>query len=122
MARLLLLPEQVRETIARRYRDRRRDWLMGEDEWPMDLRLGLPDEREAQRQHSAVRAWVEAWQAWSGDGELVWCERRWPTMGAQKLPERLLLQDAASAAAWLGEGQRWQRASSRHRHFSARWP
>src|SRR5579872_1468346 len=123
MARLLLLlPDAVRETIARRYRSRRHNWLMGEDEWPMDLPLGSPDEREAQRQPEAVRAWAEAWQAWSGAGELVWHERRWRTLGVQSLPERLLLHEPASVAMWLGEGQRWQRASSRHRHFAARWP
>jgi hypothetical protein len=95
---------------------------MGEDQWPMDLPLGSPDEREAQRQPEAVRAWAEAWRAWSGAGELVWHERRWRTLGVQSLPERLLLHEPASVAAWLGEGQRWQRASSRHQHFAARWP
>jgi hypothetical protein len=119
---LLLLPEAVRQTIARRYRRRRCDWLMGEDEWPLDLSLGAPDEREAQRQPDAVRAWIAAWAAWSGAGELVWRERRWRTLGVQSLPERLLLREPANAAAWLGEGQRWQRASSRHRHLVARWP
>jgi hypothetical protein len=118
----LLLPETVRETIARRYRSRRQHWLTGEDEWPMDLPLGSPDEREAQRQPEAVRAWVEAWQAWRGAGELVWRERRWRTLGVQTLPERLQLFDPANVAMWLGEGQRWQRASSRHRHFAVRWP
>ena len=95
---------------------------MGEDEWPLDLPLGAPDEREAQRQPDAVRAWIAAWAAWSGTGELVWRERRWRTLGVQSLPERLLLHEPASVAAWLGEGQRWQRASSRHRHLVARWP
>lgn len=118
---LLLLPEAAREAIARRYQ-RRHLWLMGEGEWPIDLPLGSPDEREAQRQPEAVRAWVATWAAWSGAGELMWRERRWRTLGVQNLPERLLLREPASAAAWLGEGQRWQRASSRHRHFTARWP
>src|SRR5271165_444544 len=119
---LLLLPEAVRETIARRYRRRRDSWLTGEDEWPIELPLGSPDEREAQRQPDAVRAWIAAWQSWTGAGELVWRERRWRALGMQRLPERLLLREPASAASWLGEGQRWQRASSRHRHFTARWP
>ncbi len=118
---LLLLPEEVRETIARRYRRCRCDWLMGEDEWPIDLPLGAPDEREAQRQPDAVRAWIAAWAAWSGAGELVWRERRWRTLGAQSLPEHLLLHSPVNVAAWLGEGQRWQRASSRHRHLVERW-
>jgi hypothetical protein len=119
---LLLLPEAVREAIARRYQRRRHYWLTGEGEWPIDLPLGWPDEREAQRQPKAVRAWIAAWTAWSGTGELVWSERRWRTLGVHRLPERLLLREPASAAAWLGEGQRWQRARSRHQHFTARWP
>jgi hypothetical protein len=123
MARpLLLLPEAVRETIARRYRSRRCDWLTGEEEWQLDLPLGAPDEREAQRQPDAVRAWVAAWTAWSGAGELVWRERRWRTLGAQSLPEHLLLHSPANVAAWLGEGQRWQLATARHRHLVGRWP
>ena len=118
----MLLPDAVREIVARRYRNRRRQWLAGEGEWPIDVPLGAPDEREAQRQPEAVKAWIEAWQAWGGTGEIVWRERHWRTLGTQRLPERLLLHDAESVAAWLGEGHRWQRASTRYRHLAARWP
>jgi len=118
----LLLPDAVRELIARRYRNRRRQWLAGDDAWPMELPLGQPDEREAQRQPEALRAWVAAWQAWSGAGEIVWRERHWRNLGTQSLPERLLLREPASAAAWLGESQRWQRASGRYGDLVARWP
>ncbi|HXB68677.1 MAG TPA: Wadjet anti-phage system protein JetD domain-containing protein [Candidatus Acidoferrales bacterium] len=123
---ILLLPDSVREIIARRYRNRRRHWLAGEDEWPMHFGLGAPDEREAQRQPEALGAWIAAWQTLSGTpagaGEIVWRECHWRTLGTQRLPERLLLHNAESAAAWLGEGQRWQRASIRYRHLAARWP
>jgi hypothetical protein len=122
MAKLLLLPEDVREALGRIYQRRRQQWLSGECEWPIDLALGSPDEREAQRQPEAMRAWITAWAAWSGAGELVWRERRWRSLGVQRLPERLLLRDPASAAAWLGEGQRWHRAGARHQHLTARWP
>jgi hypothetical protein len=122
----LLLPEGVRQIIARRYRNRRRHWLEGEDEWPLNLGLGEPDEREAQRQPDALRAWIEAWQTLtgtpSGTGEIVWRERHWRTLGTQRLPERLLLHNPESVALWLGEGQRWQRASVRYRHLTAQWP
>jgi hypothetical protein len=118
----LLLPDGVREIVARRYKNRRRNWLAGEDEWPLNLPLGAPDEREAQRQPAALRAWITAWQAWSEAGEIVWRERHWHTLGTQRLPERLLLHSAESVAACLGEGQRWQRANGRYRHLAARWP
>jgi hypothetical protein len=118
----LLLPDAIRDIIARRYRNRRRYWLAGEDEWPLDLPLGAPDEHEAQRQPEALRAWVTAWQTWSGAGELVWRERHWRTLGTQRLPQRLLLRHPESVAAWMGEGQRWQRATQRFRQLVARWP
>jgi len=118
----LLLPDAVRDLVARRYRNRRRYWLAAQDEWPLELSLSAPDEREAQRQPDALRAWVAAWQSWNGPGEVVWNERRWRALGTQDVPERLILRDPDSAAAWLGEGQRWQRASTRYRHLAGRWP
>ena len=121
-AKPLLLPDAIREIVARRYRNRRRYWLTGEDAWPLDLPLGAPDEHEAQRQPDALRAWVLAWQTWSGAGEIVWRERHWRTLGTQRVPQRLRLPDPESAAAWLGEGQRWQRAVTRYRNLVARWP
>ena len=99
-------PETVREALQRRYRNRHRSWLVGEDTWPLDFPLGCPSEGEAQVQPEAVREWVQAWRTFEGRGELVWCERRWQTLGSQ----RLLLYSAKDVAAWVGEEQRWRQA------------
>src|SRR6266581_249773 len=107
----LRYPETVREALQRRYRNRHRNWLAGEDTWPLEFPLGCPSEGEAQLQPEAVREWVQAWRAISvgqagslradcqsalleDRGELIWCERRWRTLGTQQLPERLLLHAA----------------------------
>ena len=118
----MLLPDKVREIVARRYRNRRQEWLTGEEAWPFEVPLGMPDEREAQALPQGLRAWIDAWQRWSGAGEIVWRERQWRTLGTQRLPYRLLLPNPESAAAWLGEGQRWHRASTRYARFTLRWP
>ena len=118
----MLLPDAVRDALARRYRGRRAEWLAGEGPWPMAIPLGCPSEQEAQRQADAVRAWVAAWRMWQGAGELVWSERHWRTLGVQSLPERLLLRDPAEVAAWIGESHNWQRAHGRYRHLAPRWP
>ena len=118
----LRFPEDVREFLARRYRNQRREWLAGAGTWPLTLPLGSPTEAEAQFQRNAVPDWVSAWRSWQGPGKLVWCERRWRTMGPQSLPERLVLDSARSLAAWIGEEQQWNRAWSRYRQTVSRWP
>jgi hypothetical protein len=121
--RTFQFPEMVREALARRYRTQHRKWLTGNgQEWQLTLSLGCPGELEAQRQPDAVRAWVSAWQSWQGAGELIWCERRWRSLGTQRLPERLVLHGPETVAAWLGEEARWQRASTRYRYLLERWP
>ncbi len=84
--------------------------------------LGCPTEAEAQLQLTAVRDWVSAWRGWQGAGQLLWCDRRWRTLGLHNLPEKLLLADPASMAAWIGEEEPWNRACSRYRQFVSHWP
>src|SRR5437867_8284947 len=119
---VLRFPEDVRAFFARRYRNQHREWLAETGTWPLVMLLGCPTEAEARLQGDAVREWVLAWRRWEGPGKLVWCERRWRTLGPQSLPEKLVLDDAQSLAAWIGEDQRWNRAWSRHRQMVSRWP
>ncbi len=122
----LRYPETVREALQRRYRNRHRNWLagqdIGEDTWPLEFPLGCPSEGEAQLQGEAVREWVQAWRAFGGRGELVWCERRWRTLGTQQLPERLLLHAPEDVAAWIGEERRWRQGRCHYQRLTTRWP
>ena len=69
-----------------------------------------------------MRAWVAAWREWSGAGKLVWSERKWRSLGAQSVPERIFIQNADEAAAWAGELDRWRTAVARFDLLSARRP
>lgn len=119
------LPEDVRQFLARRFQSKHREWLIGdagEDQWPLEVPLGIPTEQAALRQVDGVRAWVSAWQGWQGVGSLSWCERRWKALGVQRLPEKLALGGPEDIAMWIGESPRWERAQSRYRTLTARWP
>jgi len=119
------LPEDVRRLLSRRYQNQHREWLSaecGESAWPMDIALGVPTEQAALAQIEGVRTWVRAWQGWQGVGTLVWCERRWKSLGVQRLPEKLVLQSPQEVAAWAGESARWERARLRHQMLTAHWP
>ena len=118
------LPEDVRQFLARRFQSKHREWLIGdagEDQWPLEVPLGIPTEQAALRQVDGVRAWVSAWQGWQGVGSLSWCERRWKALGVQRLPEKLALGGPEDVAMWIGEAARWERAQSRYRTLTARW-
>lgn len=119
---MLRFPETVRDLVARRYRNQQRDWLAGEGRWPLVVALGCPTEEQAQSLSANLQAWVEAWRAWTGPGVVSWCERRWRTLGVQRLPERLLVESADDAAFLAADESRWRNASSTYRQIAARWP
>ena len=107
------LPEDVRQTLVRRFQSKHREWLIGdagESLWPLEVALGAPTEQAALRQVDGVRAWVSAWQGWQGVGTLSWCDRRWKALGVQRLPEKLALRGPEDVAMWMGESARWERA------------
>ncbi len=120
--RPLRFPDKIRDLLARKYAAGRRLWLAGEGTWPLTISLGLPNEQEAQRHGDVVGRWIAAWQSWHGPGALEWHERQWRSMGTQRLPKSLVLANAAEAAAWLGETERWQGACARYRRLNQRWP
>lgn len=115
-------PEAIRDFLIRRYRHQCRAWLRGEGQWPLVVSLGCPTEAEAQQYLDSTRAWVTSWQQWKGPGQLAWSERRWRSIGTQRLPEQLILDSPADIAEWIDETQRWTRACSRYRKFAERWP
>jgi hypothetical protein len=116
----LRFPEDVRRVFGRRYRNQHREWLAGGGVWPLVTPLGCPTEAEAQSQRDAVRDWVLSWRRLQGPGKLVWGERRWPALGPQSLPEKLVLDDVQSLAAWIGEEERWKQARRRYEQIVSR--
>lgn len=118
----LLFPDTVREALQRRYNRNKRHWLAGGGEWPLVMTLGNLSESRAARQIDHVRTWIDAWRQWHGKGTLVWQERCWRNLGAQRLPERLLLESPGDVAAWVGETGRWRTACERFHRLGRRWP
>lgn len=115
-------PSDVRQLLQRQFDRRHQEWLGGAGDWPLEVALGIPSEQFALGQLAATRAWVAEWQAWQDGAMLQWTERRWRTLGTQRLPELLRFDGPAQVAAWLGMGERWQRAILRRAQLADRWP
>jgi hypothetical protein len=118
----LLYPDNIRQKLIRHYHNHRHVWLAGEGSWPLTIKLGIPSEQQAQQQLEAVRAWVAAWQAWDGVGEIAWHERRWRIMGVQSLPECIMLNSAHDVVAWINASESWNKVHTYYQHFINRWP
>ncbi|MGE8065457.1 Wadjet anti-phage system protein JetD domain-containing protein [Pseudomonas sp. NPDC089569] len=122
-------PKEVHTQLTRKFQNKHREWLQAHvaqeshlSLWPLEINLGVPTEQEALRQPDGVLCWVNAWQSWQGTGVLVWGERRWRSLGTQRVPERLLLEGPADVAVWVGESARWARALDRYVALVERWP
>lgn len=126
------LPEDVKKILDRRFQNKCCEWLTdkaeqinAQNQWPLEIPLGIPTEQAALRQVEGVRAWVVQWQHWQKEqavGKLSWCERRWKALGVQRLPEKLELSSPEEVAMLLGESERWLRAKSRYDTLISRWP
>ncbi|XHR27493.1 MAG: DUF3322 domain-containing protein [Chthoniobacteraceae bacterium] len=119
------LPDDIRQQLARRFELNHRGWLIERKaggSWPLEIGLGIPSEKAALRQPEGVRAWVAHWRAWKGAGSVVWCARRWLTLGTQELPEKIVLEKPGEVAAWAGQSDYWNRLQARYRVLIERWP
>ncbi len=118
----LLSPEDVTKRLLKRYRNQCRNWLIGGGEWPLKIGLGFPSEREALNRVNDVRAWQDAWVRWRGPGEVRWLEKRWTSLGTQRLPESLEFGSADAVAACIAETDAWSRARQRFERIIELWP
>ena len=120
--RLLVDPTTVTQKLEKQFRRHCKTWLSGEGNWPLSISLGIPPEAQAAKDRVAVQQWQTQWRDWQGDGEIIWVERQWPSLGKQLLPERLLIHSASDVALWIGESVSWERVKQRYQHWCARWP
>lgn len=117
----LLFPDDARAWLRRRYANQRRQWIAGQGSWPLALTLGDPVERSVVEDAGLIRAWIDGWSGWQGPGDVVWEERRWPRLGAQQLPLRLVLRSSAEVAQVVGDTANFMLARDRYEAFAQRW-
>jgi hypothetical protein len=123
MAKAFLVePGDVEQRLHKSYHAHHKTWLTGKGQWPLNIPLGIPTEKQALENLHGVQQWQQLWLQWQGEGEIDWVERRWSKVGSQKLPERILIHSPSQVARWIGEEQIWGNAEKRYSIFMARWP
>lgn len=86
-------------------------WSVGDNaSLPLGIPLHPPTEAEALASVPAAVAWAKSWE---GTAAVVWTERRWASLGQQRIPDRVELHTPGAVAAFAGKATHWQRAFSR---------
>jgi hypothetical protein len=120
--RSLLFPDSIPNELKKRFTKQHRAWLSDLHEWPLVIDLGGPTEEDAFRNRDFVQRWITSWRSWSGLPELHWRERRWRDLGTQSLPHKLVFNSPAVVADFIGQGDRWRQAKTRHDLLIKQWP
>jgi hypothetical protein len=110
---------EARTRVRAKVEQAQREWAStGGSEAVVDIRLHPPTERAALGDQAAAISWVSAWRALdesNAEAYVQWGARAWPSIGAQKVPERLILRGADAIAAFAGQpsARAWQRLKDR---------
>ena len=102
----------ARERARKRVLQDQRDWAAnGGDTCVLEIVLHPPTEQAALHDQAAAIAWVHSWRAVPGvdvpgvdvpGADVRWGDRQWARLGAQSVPERLVLVGADAVAAFAG--------------------
>lgn len=122
MAASMVSVAEARSRAVRVVERSQRDWaaaiVRGEQpDASFEVVLRPPTERQVLADSTAAVTWAQGWRsvAASESLPLSWAERRWPSVGAQLVPERLAVAGVDAIAAFAGARTRrdWQRLAAR---------
>ena len=90
---------------------------------PVVVPLHPPTERGALADQAAAITWTRSWTEFSqAPGAVSWGARRWSNIGAQSVPERLVLTDPADVARVAGRTVHWRALTTRFARLLASVP
>ncbi|MHA7987795.1 Wadjet anti-phage system protein JetD domain-containing protein [Rathayibacter sp. CAU 1779] len=116
----MLTPTAARERAASVVRRGLTTWAVaGGDGVVLDVPLNPPTEAEVFADHAHAIAWTRSWDGIEG---VQWQRRQWTSVGAQRVPERLVLRGADAIARFAGRQQHreWMLLHGRMRALEAR--
>lgn len=125
MPRKLLSPEAAKAQVVTRWTRNHRDWLVGKGDWPIEVVLGAPSEKDVAEDPAGVLGWSMRWRALETSllpATIIWEERRYPRLGAQRWPSRLSFAGPEEVARHAGQLERWKRATARAEQMVERFP
>jgi len=108
-------PEELRRRLQSRWQNQRRNWLLGEGEWPLSLGTEPPTEAKVLAEWTRFDQWLAQWRevAHRSANAVRHEARSWPRIGEQKLPCVWQFATPEAVATELGQVARWSQAKQR---------
>ena len=125
MRRKLLSPEASKAQVVTRWTRNHPGWLVGKGEWPVEVVLGMPTEKDVADDPTGVLDWSTRWRTLEPSllpATMVWETRQYPRLGAQRWPSRLVFSTPEAVARHVGQLARWKRATARAARTLERFP
>lgn len=108
-------PDELHKRLQARWQNQRRNWLLGEGEWPLALSTEPPTEAKVLAGWAQFDVWLAQWRAVSsnGPGVVRFEERIWSRVGEQRIPCAWQFATPDAVATELGQAERWSQAKQR---------
>ena len=99
----MITVKEARGRAGSRLKRKMAAWATGEADVPaFNLGLRPPPESKMLEDPGAVDDWVRGWKSVAPPLEVEYVERRWRTLGAQVLPNRLIVGSPDDLAGFVG--------------------
>ena len=114
-------PEELRKRLQQRWRNQRRNWLLGQGEWPLSLSTEPPTEAKVLAEWARFDAWLAQWRgiAQRHADAVRYEARTWSRVGEQNLPCAWQFASPEAVAFELGHATAWSRAKQRFAALTA---
>jgi hypothetical protein len=108
-------PEELRRRLQSRWQNQRRNWLLGQGEWPLSLSTESPTEAKVLAEWARFDAWLAQWRviAQRHTDAVRYEARTWSRVGEQNLPCAWQFASPEAVAFELGYSTAWSRAKQR---------
>ena len=108
-------PEELRRRLEARWKNQRRNWLLGQGEWPLPFSTEPPTEADVLADWTRFDRWLAQWRdvLHANRGVVRYETRIWSRVGEQHVPCAWQFDSPDAAAAALGQAARWSQAKRR---------
>ncbi|HET7333366.1 Wadjet anti-phage system protein JetD domain-containing protein [Dyella sp.] len=108
-------PEELRRRLQSRWQNQRRNWLLGQGEWPLSLSTEPPTEAKVLAEWARFDEWLAQWRviAQRHADAVRYEARAWSRVGEQNLPCAWRFASPEAVALELGCSTAWSRAKQR---------
>lgn len=108
-------PEELRKRLDARWKNQRRNWLLGQGEWPLPFSTEPPTEAEVLADWTHFDRWLAQWRdvSHASSGVVRYETRIWSRVGEQHVPCAWQFATPDAAAVELGQASLWLQAKQR---------